>query len=440
MKHVSKKGRYGDGRGGHGLSLLVKPTQDPDRWSKTWSQRLQIAGKEHSPGLGSFPIVSLAKARSVALDNAIRTAQGEDIRTPLLEIPITIPTVADAFKEVIKLRSKKWKSPKTKKTWELSLRYCKGIASIPVSAVKPSDIVDLIEPLWHEKGRAAQVVLSHITSVMDWAVRMEHRSSNPAVGATTDLGPKASVTGRPSLDHRLLGDALAKVKDSSGWWADRLCLIFLALTGVRSGEAREATWDEFDIDNKLWKIPAERMKKDVLHKVPLSTQVLEILAYVRERSDPSDPRVFPTKGKGKHITDKALSCLLKDLQIACVPHGLRKSLRTWAAEQENPPILEHAAEMLLAHKPKESIVAIYMTSTFYEHRIPVMQRWADYVAETMGAVVPTTPQASKPPKREKTENARVQISKAKPTSKAKPAGEAQDRHRSSRNRRRRPPL
>ena len=154
------------------------------------------------------------------------------------------------------------------------------------------------------------------------------------------------------------------------------------------------------------------MKKDVLHKVPLSTQVLEILAYVRERSDPSDPRVFPTKGKGKHITDKALSCLLKDLQIACVPHGLRKSLRTWAAEQENPPILEHAAEMLLAHKPKESIVAIYMTSTFYEHRIPVMQRWADYVAETMGAVVPTTPQASKPPKREKTENARVQISKA----------------------------
>ena len=84
--------------------------------------------------------------------------------------------------------------------------------------------------------------------------------------------------------------------------------------------------------------------------------------------------------------------------------------------------------MLLAHKPKDPIVAIYMTSTFYDHRIPVMQRWADYVAETMGAVVPTTPQASTPQAstpQGKSENLRVQTSKAKPAAKAKPAVEAQ---------------
>ena len=380
MEHIAKPGRYGDGRGGHGLSLLVKPTQELGRWSKTWAQRLHIAGEEYSPGLGSFPIVPLAKARAVALDNALRVAQGEDIRTPLLEIPLeippTIPTVADAFEEVIKLRSKKWRSPKTKQAWELSLRYCEGISSMPVSKVRPSDIVDLIAPLWDEKGRTAQIVLSHLTSVMDWAVRMEHRSSNPAKGATTDLGPKASVTGRRSLDHRLLGAALAKVRDSEGndcWWANRMCITFLALTGVRSGEARKATWPEFDLDNALWTVPPERTKNRIVHFVPLSTQVLEILAYARERSDPSDPRVFPTKGWGKHISSQALSNLLNRLQIAFTPHGLRKSLRTWAAEQENPSILEHAAEMLLAHKPKERIVAVYMTSTFYEHRIPVMQ-------------------------------------------------------------------
>ena len=419
VQHVSEPGRYGEGRGGNGLSLLVKPMQEPGRWSKTWSQRLRIDGQEYTPGLGSFPKVSLAKARAVALDNALRVAEGVDIRKPALEITLeispTIPTVAQAFEAVIDKRSKKWRSTKTKEGWDRSLRYCKGISSMLVSEVKPSQVVDLIEPLWNEQRRTAQIVLSHLTSVMDWAVRMEHRSTNPAgPGTTTDLGPKAAVTGMLCLNHRLLGDALATVRDAETWWANILCVIFMAFTGVRSGEARKATWDEFDLDNALWTIPAERMKNGILHKVPLSTQVVEILAYARKQSDPSENRAFPTSGRGKHIPSAALSNLLKDLLIASVPHGLRKSLRTWAAEQENPPILEHAAEMLLAHKPKKSIVAIYMTSDFYEHRQPVMQRWADYLTSTMGPVIPTTPQVSKP--RGKSENLSVQTLMTDPTS------------------------
>lgn len=415
VKSIAKPGRYGDQRGGNGLSLLVKPMSTPDRWSKTWSQRLSIDGEQATRGLGSFPKVSLAMARATALDNALRVAQGEDIRKP----PPEIPTVAKAFEEVIKLRSKKWKRKEAKGSWYLSLQYCKKISSMPVSKVKPSDVVEVIEPLWNEKGRTAQVVLSHLTSVMDWAVRMEHRSSNPAgLGATVDLGPKAAVTGTLSLDHRLLGDALATVRDSHGWWANRICTIFMAFTGVRNNEAREATWDEFNLDNALWTIPAERMKNGILHKIPLSTQVMQILDYARKQSDPSENRVFATMGTGKYIAGGAISNLLKDSQIASVPHGFRKSLRTWAAEQENPPILEHAAEMLLAHKPTKAIVAIYMTSDFYEHRQPVMQRWADYLTETMGPVIPTTPQVPKPSKQGKRENLSMQTLMTNPTSEA----------------------
>ena len=300
VQHVSKPGRYGDGFGGHGLSLLVKPMQEPRKWSKTWSQRLRINGQEYTPGLGSFPKVNLAQARAIALDNALRVAEGVDIRKPALETSPTIPTVAQAFEAVIDKRSKNWKSTATKKAWNLSLRYCKGISSMLVSEVKPSHVVDLIEPLWVEKGRTAQVVLSHLTSVMDWAVRMEHRTTNPAgPGTTTDLGPKAPVTGMLSLDHRLLGDALATVRDSrNGWWANRtLPRSSWPSPACVADEARKATWDEFNLDNALWTIPAERMKNGILHKIPLSTQVsADIRLRPESRATPARTESLPPLG------------------------------------------------------------------------------------------------------------------------------------------------
>lgn len=79
VKSIARPGRYGDGRGGMGLSLLVKRTAN-GRWSKSWSQRLRINGKIVTVGLGSFPVITLAHAREKALENARRAAQGEEIR------------------------------------------------------------------------------------------------------------------------------------------------------------------------------------------------------------------------------------------------------------------------------------------------------------------------------------------------------------------------
>ena len=81
VNSVTRPGRYGDRRGGHGLSLRVKPTED-DKLSKTFSQRIRINGKLFQHGLGSYPVVTLARAREKALHNARRVEQGEDIRKP----------------------------------------------------------------------------------------------------------------------------------------------------------------------------------------------------------------------------------------------------------------------------------------------------------------------------------------------------------------------
>ena len=193
---------------------------------------------------------------------------------------------------------------------------------------------------------------------------------------------------RPALDHSLLGAALANIRDSDAPWAEKSCMIFMAFTCARSGEARESTWDEVDLDNSIWTIPASRMKTGTLHRVPLSTQAKELLAHARDHTDLSENRIFPLQRGDRYITNATLSKLLKKLEIPTVPHGFRTSFRIWAAGQAH--ISPTAAEMALAHPPTTNIERQLMTSDLLEERQTLTQAWADYLTETMGPVTPTT--------------------------------------------------
>ena len=390
IKSVTKEGRYGDGRGGLGLSILVRKTQNGGR-SKTWSQRLHIgkARQEYTPGLGSWPLVTLADARAKAFENARLVKQGVDIRKPAAHVP----TVAEAFETVIPLKEPGWRGIETKASWNLSLRHCEKIASIPISEITSADVLKIITPLWHDKGATADKVLSRLSSVMKWSITEGHRTTNPATNdITTTLGKKSPSIRSKSLDYPLLGDALATIRDSDAWWATRYCLLLLAFTGLRSGEARKATWDEIDFETSIWKVPADRMKARIEHKVPLSTQAKEILHHAREQRGHSQGRIFPSKRPGKYIEDSGkymnasrLSELMRTLHLQTVPHGFRSSIRTWAAEETSLP--EPAAEMLLAHTPDPAVVKAYRTTDFFKHRKPAMQEWADFLTQTMGPTI-----------------------------------------------------
>ena len=107
---------------------------------------------------------------------------------------------------------------------------------------------------------------------------------NPAGSENTrNLGKQNRTVDLRSLDHREVGRNLAVIRDADVWWAAKSCLIFLALTCVRSGEAREATWEEIDFETATWTIPATRMKVGIEHRVPLSAQAMEVLAYARSQ-------------------------------------------------------------------------------------------------------------------------------------------------------------
>ena len=182
-------------------------------------------------------------------------------------------------------------------------------------------------------------------------------------------------------------NALASIRDADVWWAVKCCLIFMAFTCVRSNEARGATWDEVDLDKAEWTIPAIRMKNGVRHRVPLSTQAVEVLAYAREQGG-GQGLIFPSRRGGKVIGPGVLSKLFLELKIPCVPHGLRATFMNWTFECTDIPQL--VAETVLGHQSSSTVVGLFLTSRLFERRVPVMQEWGDVLTETMEPVVPDT--------------------------------------------------
>ena len=388
VKNIAREGRYGDGHGGFGLSLWVEPMKN-GRWSKTWSQRLRIRGElvQRGLGKGSYPLVSLAMARDVARDNAERVAQGEDIRQPEQKMP----KFAEFFDEVIALRSPRWTSSRTM-VWWLTAKECyRPIWHKSVADVTTADALRPIKPLWHDHNKKAREVLSILSTVMKWAVAEGYRTTNPAGREHTyALGKVQAAEHHRSLPPGELGQALAQIRDCDAWWAVKACLLFLALTGVRSGEARGATWDEFDLEKAVWTVPASRMKNREEHRVPLSTEAVALLAYALEQGG-GEGLVFPAERGGAFSDGTSLSGLLLKLDIGCVPHGFRSSFSNWAGGLGIP---DAVSEMVLSHKPSSAIVKVYRTSDFFEQRVPVMQQWAEYLTKKIGSVVPGTADAS----------------------------------------------
>ena len=200
VRTVRRAGRYGDGRGGYGLSLLVKPTST-GRISRTWAQRLYINGRAVNMGLGAYPVVTLKEARAKALGNRQALARGMDPRSD------GIPTFARAAEKVIAIHRANWKpGGDTEEQWRASLRdyaYPK-IGHKPVNKITTTDVMAVLLPIWNEKRVTATRVRNRISAVMRWAVAKEYREGNPAGDTIAAALPKNGV---PVVHHRALPHA-----------------------------------------------------------------------------------------------------------------------------------------------------------------------------------------------------------------------------------------
>ena len=378
-KAISEPGRHGDG---DGLYLNVAAAG-----SKSWVQRIVIEGKRRDIGLGSFPTVSLAQARSLAAANRVAVTEG---RNPLAEKRETkaatrrgtpsVPTFAQAALQVIELRRPTWSNPKHAVQWTSTLKTYAFpvIGDITVDSITAADALAVLEPIWTAKPETASRVRQRMETVLDWAVSHGYRLDNPAGRSLLKVLPTAKKLKKhhTSLPYERVPEALRLVRDSRANERTKLAFEFLVLTAARSGEVRRAEWDEVDWSRHIWEIPAARMKARRPHRVPLSARTVEVLQAAWELSGP-EGLVFPAGADNRVASDMTFTALLRRLDIPAVPHGFRSSFRNWVEECTETPWA--VAEAALAHNIGNATQAAYMTSDLFEQRRELMERWAEFV-------------------------------------------------------------
>ena len=373
VRTVTEAGRYGDGRGGYGLSLLVKPTAN-GRLSKTWSQRVRFGGRVTNIGLGAYPIVSLAEARQKALKNRRVIEAGVDPRGS------RVPCFLDAAEEVIAIHAAGWKAGgKSEAQWRSSLTtyVYPRLGRLRVDRITTADVMACLLPIWHTRPETARRVRQRIGAVMRWAIAQGYRTDNPAGDAITAALP--SNMGRRqhhrALPHADVAASVATIRASGAYPTTVLAFEFLVLTACRSGEVRGARWDEINLDAATWTIPPARMKTGRQHRVPLPTRALELLAEAKQYRDRSG-LVFPS-ATGRELSDATLPKLLREHDIPAVPHGYRSSFRDWAAELTDTP--RQICELALAHVNSDRVEAAYQRSDLFDRRRQLMADWAAYL-------------------------------------------------------------
>ena len=358
IRKIDKPGRYFDG---HGLYLRVSKTG-----AKSWIQRLRIHNRDRELGHGSYPLVQLSEARNKALD-CLRVARAGGDPLAARQQTKAIPTLAQAVESVIKVRKPGWRNPKSAKQWRSSFKtYAfQQFGERKVDSVTSADILSILSPIWHTKAETAQRLRGRLRAVFNWSVTHGFRSDNPAGDTLDGVLPKQTTTRRHfrALPYNRVSQAIAIVRNSDAAHHTKLCFEFLCLTAARSGEARLSTWSEINLDERLWTIPAERMKAGRGHYVPLSSRAVDILQEARRLSEGSD-LVFPSP-RGKALSDSTISKLLRELRIDGTPHGMRSAFRDWCAESG---VSREIAELSLAHANPNKAEAAYMRTNLLDQR------------------------------------------------------------------------
>ena len=386
VKSLSKPGMHGDG---DGLYLNVTKTG-----SRSWVFRYSMAARRRDIGLGSFPAISLARARTLAGGHRTAVAEGRD---PLAEKQAakrkaSIPTFREAAEQTFEANQPRWRNGKhTKSWWQTLERHAMPIlGDMPVDQIGREDVLRVLTPIWGVRMEIARRVRQRIRSVLKWAMAhgyVEHNAAGEAIDGALPPMPKVKNHLR-ALPYAEVGELIEAVQQSQASLAAKWCLEFLILTATRSGEARGALWSEIDLDAATWTIPAERMKAHVEHRVPLSPRALAILNEARAIDDGSR-LVFPSPARpGKPMSDMTLTTLLRRLKVAdrATVHGFRSAFRDWASECTHAP---HAVmELSLAHAVDSAVEAAYARSDLFDRRRALMNEWAAYIDGDSGTVVP----------------------------------------------------
>lgn len=387
----SAPGMYADGGG---LYLRITPTG-----TKSWIFRFMLHRRAREMGLGPFPAISLAAARSSAAECRRLRALGIDPIESRKEKHVTArleaaksTTFKSAAESYIATQAAGWRNRKHASQWRATLEtYAYPVfGHLPVEAVDTPLVLKVLEPIWSTKTETANRVRGRIEAVLDSAkVRDLRRGENPARwrGHLENLLPKRSKVQRvkhhPALPYAEAGAFIAQLRKREGIAA--LALEFLILTATRTSETIGAQWMELNLQDAVWTIPAERIKAGKEHRVPLSVPAMAVLKQMQKISAVRQPVsfVFPGAKPQTQLSNMSLLALIRRMRPAgpdLTAHGFRSTFRDWAAERTNYP--REVAEMALAHAVSDKVEAAYRRGDLFTKRKRLMDDWAKYLDAT----------------------------------------------------------
>jgi len=288
--------------------------------------------------------------------------------------------------EYIESKKAEWKNAKHRQQWvnTLTTYAFPTIGKIPVSGIETEHVLAILKPIWRAKTETATRVRTRLEAVLSYAEAHNWRSGgNPARwrGHLSVILPSPQklkeLKHHSALSYGELPSFMNILSNTDGMGARALELTIL--TATRTKESLGARWEEFDLNNRVWTIPKERMKAGVEHRVPLSDQAMKVVTKMADQK--MSDYVFPNRASGKAMSNAGMSSVLKRLERTDITvHGFRSTFRDYVAEKTNTP--GRTAEAALAHKLKDASEAAYQRGDLIEKREILMQLWGNYCYPT----------------------------------------------------------
>jgi integrase len=332
--------------------------------------------------------VSLAEARKLAAAARNEVGNGRDpieARDTGRRASQGRKAFGECALALIAAKQSEWRNAKHRQQWRVTLEtYCAPIWAMPVDEVDTEAVLGVLRPVWQRAPETASRLRGRIEAVLD-AARAQglRQGENPARwrGHLDKLLPRRQNLSRghfAAMPYAEVAAFMAALRGLEGMAA--LALEFTILTAARSGEVLGARWNEIDLAAKTWTIPESRMKAGRVHRVPLPSRALAILARLAEAR--TGEHVFPGQRPGKPLSPASLKMVLRRIGVDVTIHGFRSSFRDWAGNETYFP--RELAEAALAHVIGDKAEQAYRRSDALEKRRELMEAWAAF-CEPKGA-------------------------------------------------------
>lgn len=376
-----------------GLTLQIgNYSESLRRRSASWVLRIYVGERRRNIGLGSFPEVSLATARKVALEQKQKLALGcdplqqkRDIRRALTQNSHKQKTFKECSLEFLAFYTKGLSNHKHIAQWYSTLNSYAfpEFGNKRLEEITTQDIVAALRPTWFRVPETARRLQGRVEKIFDYAISAGYRESQNPARWRNHLSIQLPhperirpVKNYPAMPYQVTPKFINVLTRQPGVSAK--ALLFLILTAVRSGSVRTARWQDFNLETREWNIPAAHTKTGRPHRVPLTPQMIILLDGLGKGSE----LLFPSR-KDSPLSDMSLNALMRTMLIRgvlaekAVPHGFRSTFKVWAMECTDYP--SELSEMCLMHYVGSRVYKAYQRSDLFIKRRQLMEDWNNFL-------------------------------------------------------------